>query len=541
MPAPAAAAVYSSFNAEQFARLLANEDSAPRVAVTAQHHLIPGAAFARAGALDGDAVDLAVVVTTPQSVLASVAGVFGGAPCDRATLYAEVDAFAAAVAALPARLVFVANWIAPRRYAGGVLALDARFGLDGVLASANLRLSDALARHPTRHVLNATGWQAVLGERAHSTKNWLLTKDPYSFDLWKMAVADVKNALAAFSGGAKRLIVLDLDNTLWGGEVGDAGVDGLRIGGHDPQGEAFAAFQDELLALARRGVILAVASKNDERVALEAMDAHPEQRIRSTDLAGWIIDWEDKGGNVRTLCERIGIAPSDAVFIDDNPAERRAVAAALPEMTVPEWPANPLLYVDALRRIDLFDVPEVTDEDLSRSRTYAAARAFRASGVKAELATRIDVRPLDASDFPRALQLLNKTNQMNLATRRFVADELRAWLAAGERTAWTVRVSDAYGDYGLTGVLMLDFGAEECRITDFAMSCRVMSRGVEERMLRVAADEARARGCRVVAAHFLPTERNEPMRRFLVERSGLASADGTRFVLATSGEERMPA
>lgn len=531
-------AVYSTINASLFARFLANDAAEPLLAVAAEHSLLPGSAFADAGALPSAPVDVAIVVAPPESVLTSVAGLLGGAPCDPQTLRDEVDAFAAAVSALPARLVLVATWVVPRRYSGGVLALDERWGLDGAVGAANARLLARLRETGTRHALNAAGWQATLGERAHSAKNRYLTHDPYAFDFWKLAVAEVKAALASFGGAAKKLVVLDLDNTLWGGEVGDGGAESLRLGGHDPVGEAFVAFQRELLALRRRGVLLAVASKNDAAIALAALDGHPEQVIRSGDLAGWAIDWNDKGYNVGMLCERLGIAAADTVFIDDNPAERGAVAAALPGITVPDWPANPLLYVDALRRIDLFDVPFVTDEDLARARTYAATRSLRA-GVPHDRVTRVDVRPLSAADAPRALQLLNKTNQMNLTTRRFTATDLQPWLAQTDRAAWVVRVADEYADYGLTGAFALQFEGAVCTVTDLVMSCRVMGRGVEKRMLERAMDEARARGCVRVEAWFVPTQRNEPMRRFLAERSGLT--DGGDGCFSAGLDARVPA
>jgi FkbH-like protein len=521
------AAVYSTFTARQFARLLEGDEGPPPIAVSAVHELLPGSAFSRRGAAPESEADIAVVITTPESVLPSVAGLLAGLPCDAAAMQREVDEFAAAIVALPARLVFAYSWIAPPRFSGGVLALDARFGLDGVLAAANLHLVQALKEHSACTVLNAGHWQGALGARAFNAKNWYLTRDPFSFEAWKMAVADLKTALAACTGRAKKLLVLDLDNTLWGGEVGDSGVEGLRLGAPDLAGAAHQEFQRELRALARRGVVLAIASKNDEDLALSAIDTHPEMILQRTDFADWAIDWEEKGPNIRALCERIGISPADAVFIDDNPAERRAVALELPELTVPEWPANPLLYVEALRSLSVFDVPEVSAEDLGRSRSYAAARALREAGEPPPLETRVDIRALEPSDVGRTVQLLNKTNQFNLTTRRLTEPELRAWLESGSRTLHTVRVADAFADYGLTGVLSLEFEPPVCRIVDFAMSCRVLARGVEERMVQIAAEEARAHGCERLEARFLPTERNEPMRRFLVERSGLeAGADG---------------
>jgi FkbH-like protein len=526
------ASLYSTFNAANLARLLANDGAEPAVEVLHEHSLLPGAGFHARGL--PPAADLCLVVTTAEGVLSAVAELIRGAPVEPAKLDREVDAYVAGIRALAehARVTLTPTWLAPYRYSGGILALDERWGLDGAMARANARLAASLRGVPGCFVLNGDGWLRILGERAFSPKGWYLTKDPYTFELWKLVVADVKSALAALGGRSKKLLILDLDNTLWGGEVGDVGFEGVRLGGHDAVGEAYRAFQGEVLALARRGVILAVASKNDEDVALAAIDRHPEMLLRRDDFAGWRINWEDKAKNVAELCAELELSPADAVFIDDNPGERRAVAAALPDLTVPEWPANPMLFVDALRRQSLFDVIAVTDEDVLRSRSYAANRVRRsvAATVADDVDVRIDIQPLADADVPRALQLLNKTNQMNLATRRYAEAELRALLGSSEAGVWTVRVADRFADYGLTGAFALRFAGPECTVSDFVMSCRVLSRGVEERMLQCARGEAASRGCARLTASFVPTDRNEPMRRFLNERSGLSVEGGSRFV-----------
>jgi len=523
------AALYSSFNVTQFARLLQNDDASPPISVERVHGLLSGAMFLGSGTLPRPSGEIAVIVTMPEAVLPSVAGLLGGRVCEPERLQHEVQSFAQTVCSLPVRLTLIVSWLAPNRYSGGLLALNPRYGLDGAVNAANAWLCEAFDAHPERRVLNASAWQKTLGEHAMSAKNWYLTKDPYSFDLWKLAVSDVKAAILSLLGRAKKLIILDLDNTLWGGELGDTGAEGLRLGGHDPVGEAYSAFQRELVTLAHRGVALGIASKNDEALALSAIDKHPEMIVRRDTLAGWIIDWEEKAANIRKLCARIGIAPSDALFIDDNPAERAAVAAAIPELTVPAWPANPMLFVESLRRLNVFDVPEVTAEDLARTRNYVAARALACEprGVQTSIEVR---RPLPA-DLPRVLQLLNKTNQFNLATRRFTASQLQEWLDVEGHDLWVARAHDAFADYGIVGALSVAVQGTVCTIVDFVMSCRVLFRGIEERMLEETRKHARERGCRLLEATFVPTERNEPMRRFLVERSGLANDDERHFSL----------
>jgi FkbH-like protein len=527
------AAIYSTFNATNFSRLLANDVGEPAVDVLYEHSLLPGAAFS-SGGLPAPAADICVVATTADGVLPAIAGLLSGSPLDPVELDREVDAYVAGIRTLAAdaRVTLASTWLTPPRYSGGVLALDPCWGLDGAVARANRRAVEALRGAPGCFVLNGEGWQRILGERAFSAKGSYLTKDPYAFDLWRLVVADLKAALAALGGKSKKLVILDLDNTLWGGEIGDVGLEGLRLGGHDARGEAYRAFQREVLALGRRGVVLAVASKNDENVALAAFDRHPEMLLRRDDLAGWRINWEDKAKNIAELCSELELSPADAVFIDDNPGERRAAAAALPELTVPEWPANPMLFVDALRRLNLFDVIAVTEEDVLRSRSYIANRMRNSAGTGAaqDAQVRIDIAQLADADVVRTLQLLNKTNQMNLTTRRFTEAELRAFRGSEGNEVWTARVTDRFADYGLTGAFALRFSASECTLTDFVMSCRVLSRGVEERMLECARAEAAKRGCARLRASFVQTSRNEPMRRFLVERSGMHDQGASHYV-----------
>jgi FkbH-like protein len=522
------ASIYSSYNAAAFARLLANDPAPPAIAVAGEHPLLAGGRFA-AGELPPPQGDLCVVLTSPGEVLASFARLERGDALDGAALDGDVDAFCAAAGRLAggAPIVLVATWLGPYARSGGLLALDPSWGIDAALARANRRLADNLRALHGCYALNAGAWVSALGAKSFSAKNWFLTKDPFTFEHWNLAVVDVKTAVAALTGHARKLLIVDLDNTLWGGEVGDAGLDGLRLGGHDAAGEAYVAFQRALLALARRGVVLAVASKNDEAVALAAIDRHPEMVLRRDDFAGWRINWDEKAENIAALCRELELSPADAVFIDDNPGERARVARALPELTVPEWPANPMLFVEALGRLNAFDVPAVTAEDLGRGRSYAARR-LRAADPGDDGVT-ITIEPLGAADAVRALQLLNKTNQMNLTTRRLGEREFAAERARSDWGAWVVRVADRFADYGLTGFFALEFGPQACAMTDFVMSCRVMARGVEERMLAAAAEAAAERGCPLLRLRFGPTERNEPMRRFLHERSGLTTTDGVEY------------
>ena len=171
------------------------------------------------------------------------------------------------------------------------------------------------------------------------------------------AAADIRAAFVGLRGAAKKLLVLDLDDTLWGGIVGDAGWENLRLGGHDPQGESFADFQRAIKNLKRRGVVLALVSKNEESVALEAIRNHPEMVLKEDDFVGWRINWTDKARNIAELATELNLGLQSVVFIDDNPVERARVREALPEVFVPEWPEDKLLYASAFGQLRCFDAP----------------------------------------------------------------------------------------------------------------------------------------------------------------------------------------
>jgi FkbH-like protein len=312
------------------------------------------------------------------------------------------------------------------------------------------------------------------------------------------------------------------------------GWEGLTLGGHDPIGEAFVDLQRALQALRARGILLAIASKNEEATALEAMRRHPEMVLRPEDFVAWRIDWRDKAANVEAMVRELNLGLDAVVFIDDSPAERARVREALPDVLVPEWPEQKLLRVAALQRLRCFDTLAVSAEDRARSALYAAEQrrveARTQVGSLAQwqrsLGLRVELRPLARADLKRVVQLLNKTNQMNLRTRRTTEAELLAWVAGGPRQLWALRVRDRFGDAGLTGAVSVERAGEEARIVDFVLSCRVFGREIERVMVRTAVEHARATGARTVVAEYLPTPRNKPCLEFW-RASGFAEEAGT--------------
>lgn len=512
----------SDFNPENLNALMTNAEGEPGVSMI-------GAPFGQVHQLliDADAdcwregADFAIVWTRPQAVLPSFGDALGFEEIDRETLLDEVDAFATLLegAAQRTPTVLVPSWtLLPGERTRGVFGLADPRGSRRLLLEAQRRLARRLDDLPGVVLLDAEPWIARAGAAAFHPKLWYMAKVPFGSGVFKHAVADLRLALQAVAGLARKLIVVDLDDTLWGGIVGEVGWEQLALGGHDPVGEAHVDFQRSLKALQRQGVVLAIVSKNEESVALGAIDDHPEMVLRRDDFAGWRINWRDKAANVAELVAELNLGLQSAVFIDDNPVERARVRDALPEVLVPEWPEDPLHYVEALDALRCFAPPSLTDEDLRRAAMYRSERqrgeARAAVGSLDDwlqtLETRIRVALLSAADLPRAAQLFNKTNQMNLATRRMPEAELAGWAEGEDRRLWTFTVDDRFGSQGLTGVLGVEANGERLKVTDFLLSCRVMGRRVEDVMLAVAARHARERGLAGGDAVYAPTAKNAP-------------------------------
>ncbi len=482
----------------------------------------------------------AVVWTRPEQVAEHFQRAMLFDEADRAAAIEETRAFAAAVTefARNTRVTFVPSWVTAPTYRGyGPLDLRPGAGVAALLAQMNQTLAESFRSESNVFVLDTSRWFSSIGQRGWSDKLWYASKSPFTPALFELAAADIAAAIAALDGDSRRIIILDLDDVLWGGLVGEVGWEGLKLGGHDHVGEAFVDFQRTLKALTRRGIQLAIVSKNDESTALDAIDRHPEMILHREDFAGWRINWNDKADNVVAVLGEIGLGAESAVFIDDSPIERARVSEAVAGILVPDWPIDPALFRGALASLRCFDAATLTAEDRSRTAMYATERDRKASVAAsanleqwfASLGVTVTVETLNQGNLERATQLFNKTNQMNLATRRLSAVELLNWASQDRRAVFTFRVADRFGDSGLTGIVGLEREDTGARLTDFLLSCRVLGRHVEEALLHIAVGRARAVGAAELIADFIPTARNRPCLDFF-RRSGLKSVGEHRFV-----------
>lgn len=324
---------------------------------------------------------------------------------------------------------------------------------------------------------------------------------------------------AAVAGLSRKCLVLDLDNTLWGGVIGDDGLDGICLGQGNPTGEAFLAFQRYAGLLAQRGIILAVCSKNDAAVA-EAGFTHPEMALRRADMAAFVANWDDKASNLRRIATLLDIGLDSLVFVDDNPAERDIVRRELPEVAVPELPEDVSGYPACLAAAGYFEAVSFTLDDAVRGRSYtlnaerkaALSASTDIAGYLRGLEMTLAAAPVGKAELPRVTQLINKTNQFNLTTRRYTEAEVEQLSSDPEAVALALRLSDKFGDNGLVSVLLARPDADllpgELLIDTWLMSCRVLGRQVEEAVLGVLAAAAARRGKKALVGEYRCTPRN---------------------------------
>lgn len=326
----------------------------------------------------------------------------------------------------------------------------------------------------------------------------------------------IARILAALRGLSRKVLVLDLDNTLWGGVVGDDGVEGLVLGQGSGTGEAYAAFQRYVKRLASRGVLLAVSSKNELATAEAPFREHPDMVLRLEDISAFEAGWHDKPSALRRIAADLDLGIDSLVFFDDNPVERDLVRRTLPMVAVPEVPGAPELYVRCLADSGWFEAVAFTPDDARRGVQYAAnteRRRLRAvttdlDGFLRELAMTVSVAPFRPIDLPRITQLINKTNQFNLTTRRYTEAEVKGFMDDPDTLALAVRVVDRFGDNGLVSVVIARCADDMVEIDTWLMSCRVLGRKVEDAVMRVVAERARMRGAHRLIGRYRPTPKN---------------------------------
>lgn len=443
--------------------------------------------------------------------------------------------------------------------------VEALFGsLDRGLPGTLRHMIDDLNRRLSQMVCGMGGVvldAAALAETVglanwHDPQQWNLGKLPFSDGLIPLYADHVGRILAALRGKSRRVLILDLDNTVWGGVIGDDGLEGIKIAQGDAIGEAHLEVQKMALDLRKRGIVLAVASKNNDDVARTPFQQHPEMLLKLEHIAVFQANWSDKATNIRAIADELGLGLDAMVFLDDNPAERGLVRRLLPQVAVPELPQDASGYARTLAAAGYFEAIAFTRDDLERAGFYQenarrVALQNRVAGAEAFLESldmTITFQPFHPVGRARIVQLINKSNQYNLTTRRYTEPEVAAMEQDETFFTLQVRLSDTFGDNGMISVVICCPAGEPDTwdINTWLMSCRVLGRKVEHMVLREILEHARRAGVRKLLGLYLPTPRNKLVEDHYAKlgftKVSEEPSGATRWVLPVEGAnpERAP-
>ena len=394
----------------------------------------------------------------------------------------------------------------------------------GAIAAVNDALRAAARAHRGVHVVDVARVVARRGaDRFRDEKKWLVARMPIAAGELVHLAREWLRYLHPLVGRVAKALVCDLDNTLWGGVIGEDGIDGIRLGQEHP-GAAYMDLQRAVLDVSRRGILLAIASKNNRADALEVFDRHPSMLLKKEHFASMRIDWSDKAESLRAIAEELNIGVDALAFIDDNPVERERIRTELPDVAVIDLPDDPMGYARAVRDSPFLERLSLVKEDRERGRYYAEQRlrteleqgSRTIEDFYRSLEQVVTIGPVTPATRARVAQLTQKTNQFNVTTRRYTEQEIDALHASGDAEVCTIHVRDRFGDNGLVGVAILrhDHDAGATEIDTFLMSCRVIGRTVETAFLSWLAERARAHGARELVGRFIPTKKNAPAASF---------------------------
>ena len=520
--------------------------TAPRFGLRVEVAPVEYNAFATAAFAVPDApVDVVAIMPDADSFVRPAVLLDAGA--HRAALDAAVDRLARIVAAWRTRhaceVVLATIPLDPESLVGGADRV-LHGGKRRFVTDLNTRIAELCERE------GVALWDIEVEAAAIGAHAWRdpvslhVAKSPFAIRLAPLVADRLCALLAGLAGKSRRALVLDLDNTCWGGVIGDDGLSGIVIGQGDAAGEAFLALQRYALELRRRGIVLCVCSKNEDAIAREPFREHPDMLLREEHIAVFQANWSDKATNLKSIAEQLSLNPDALVFVDDNPAERARVRQLLPEVAVPELPDDPAWFTACLAAGRYFENPRLNAEDVTRAEAYrgnAERAAIRETlgdydAYLRSLEMVFTARPFDPTGRARIAQLINKSNQFNLTTRRRNEAEVAAIEASPDHVGLQFRLTDVFGDNGMICVVVLHFADDVATIDTWLMSCRVLERQVENAVLNEIVRVAAGRGARRIVGHYLPTARNAMVRdhygKLGFSREDKSGADGeSRWVM----------
>ena len=417
--------------------------------------------------------------------------------------------------------ILQANFVLPIERTLGNLESNYEYSRSVYYKKINAKLEQKHGGNVT--IMDMDYWAGVVGKiNWFDNSSYYLSKTGFRMDYIGIAAEVFVKQILALTGKVKKCLVLDLDNTLWGGVVGDDGCMGIQLDPNNAIGESYRAFQQYVLQLKERGVILAVCSKNEEDIAKEPFEKNDKMILKLDDISCFIANWEDKAGNIRTIASKLNIGVDSLVFFDDNPAEREIVKKFVPEVLVVDVPEDPADYVQALSLCMPFEWGQLTGEDFKRTQSYlqnSKRQELESSFVNYdEYLQALDmvgsVEEIDEYSKERFAQLINKSNQFNLRTIRYTEASIEQMMQEENTKLLAVSLKDKFSDYGIISCIILKKDGEECFADTWVMSCRVLKRGVEEFAFFHVCDAARSMGCSKLMGEYIPTAKNRMVKDF---------------------------
>jgi FkbH-like protein len=409
----------------------------------------------------------------------------------------------------------------PLRTSAGILDAQGELSQAEAFRRVNEGMRTLARKHQGVYILDYDALIALHGRlRWHDEAKWLTVRLPVAADCLIHLTNEWLRFLHPVTGKVCKALVTDLDNTIWGGIIGEDGMSGIQIGPEHP-GAAYQSLQRAMLDLYQRGIILAVCSKNNPSDAMEALENHPGMLLRPHHFAALRVNWNDKAQNLREIASELNIGIDALAFLDDNPVEREWVRSQLP-VAVIDLPQDPMGYAGALRDSPFFERLTLSDEDRERGRYYAEERQrteLKGGTASLEdfyrsLQMEVEIASVTGQTLTRVAQLTQKTNQFNLTTRRYTEQQIAEMTDNADWRVYSLRARDRFGDNGLVGVAIARFDGDFCEIDSFLMSCRVVGRTVETAFLSHVAAEAFHRGVRFLRGWYLPTKKNDLVKDF---------------------------
>ena len=410
----------------------------------------------------------------------------------------------------------------------------------------NYLLMEKCTQYKNVFIIDIEYLQQIYGEDGiKENKMYYIAKMPLSTKILPEVAKQTIDVIKAMKGKMKKCVILDLDNTLWGGVIGDDGLENIQIG-ELGLGHAFSEFQMWLKELQKRGIILAVCSKNEEVVAKEPFLHHPEMVLHMEDIAMFVANWEDKASNIKKIQDTLNIGMDSIVFFDDNPFERNLVKSMIPDITVPDLPEDPSQYLEYVKLLNLFETAAYSETDKNRTKQYQEEigrvnlqKQFSSYSEYLESLEMVaEAKPFDKFHFSRIAQLTQRSNQFNLRTVRYTEQEIEQLAKEKEHLTLYFTLKDKFGDYGLISVVVLDKQPENTLfISEWLMSCRVLKRGMEEFILDEIIRTAEENGFKKVIGEYIRTPKNNMVPE-LYKKMGFHEVEKDRYEVNVTEYEK---